>query len=128
GRGHRAAPLPAAGRCRPAHRRGLRGARGDARGHRRLPRSADGCQTAAVPGRRRLHPPAARRVVNAALRSTASRRGVPLRMLWMLPAGLALLAGLDAGMLLLGLPAPVTTDRLPEVHGMLLALGFVGTL
>jgi len=49
-------------------------------------------------------------------------------MLWMLPAGLALLAGLDAGMLLLGLPAPVTTDRLPDVHGMLLALGFVGTL
>ncbi len=46
----------------------------------------------------------------------------------MLPAGLALLAGLDAGMLLLGLPAPVTTDRLPDVHGMLLALGFVGTL
>ncbi|GAA3931254.1 hypothetical protein GCM10022383_07220 [Microbacterium soli] len=46
----------------------------------------------------------------------------------MLPAGLALLAGLDAGMLLLGLPAPVTTDRLPQVHGMLLTLGFVGTL
>lgn len=46
----------------------------------------------------------------------------------MLPAGLALLAGLDAGLLLLGLPAPVTTARLPEVHGMLLVLGFVGTL
>ncbi len=46
----------------------------------------------------------------------------------MLPAGLALLAGLDAGLVLLGLPAPVTTERLPEVHGMLLVLGFVGTL
>lgn len=46
----------------------------------------------------------------------------------MLPAGLALLAGLDAGLLLLGVPAPVTADRLPDVHGMLLVLGFVGTL
>jgi len=46
----------------------------------------------------------------------------------MLPAGLALLAGLDAGLLLLGLPAPVTAERLPDVHGMLLVLGFVGTL
>ncbi len=49
-------------------------------------------------------------------------------MVWMLPAGLALLAGLDAGLLLLGLPAPVTAERLPAVHGMLLVLGFVGTL
>ncbi|WP_336646694.1 hypothetical protein [Microbacterium sp. USHLN186] len=46
----------------------------------------------------------------------------------MLPAGIALLAGLDAGLLLLGVPAPVTADRLPDVHGMLLVLGFVGTL
>jgi hypothetical protein len=28
----------------------------------------------------------------------------------------------------MGLPAPVTADRLPQVHGMLLVLGFVGTL
>lgn len=49
-------------------------------------------------------------------------------MVWMLPAGLALLAGLDAGLLLLGLPAPVTAERLPAVHGILLVLGFVGTL
>jgi hypothetical protein len=46
----------------------------------------------------------------------------------MLPAGLTLLTGLDAGLVLLGVPAPVRTDRLPEVHGMLLVLGFVGTL
>ncbi|MGJ3560863.1 hypothetical protein ACR6C2_30315 [Streptomyces sp. INA 01156] len=46
----------------------------------------------------------------------------------LLPAGLALLAGLDAALLLLGLPAPVTADRLPEVHGVLMVLGFVGTL
>ena len=57
-----------------------------------------------------------------------SRRGVSWRLGWMLPAGLGLLAGLDAALLLLGLPAPVTTARLPQVHGMLLVLGFVGTL
>lgn len=56
------------------------------------------------------------------------RRPVTWRLGWMLPAGLALLAGLDAGLLLLGLPAPVTTDRLPVVHGMLMVMGFVGTL
>lgn len=50
------------------------------------------------------------------------------RPLLMVPAGLCLLAGLDAALLLLDLPAPVTTDRLPVVHGMLLVLGFVGTL
>ncbi|MCE3552006.1 hypothetical protein LWC33_11105 [Pseudonocardia sp. RS11V-5] len=47
---------------------------------------------------------------------------------FLLPAGVALLAGLDAALMLLGLPAPVAADRLPEVHGMLLVLGFVGTV
>ena len=61
-------------------------------------------------------------------RSSPRGRRPGFRMLWMLPAGLALLAGLDAGLLLLGLPAPVTAERLPAVHGMLLVLGFVGTL
>lgn len=46
----------------------------------------------------------------------------------MLPAGLVLLAGLDAALLLLGLPAPVSTERLPQVHGMLLVFSFVGTV
>lgn len=50
------------------------------------------------------------------------------RPLLMLPAGISLLAGLDAALLLLELPAPFTTARLPLVHGMLLVLGFVGTL
>ncbi|MFE4464665.1 hypothetical protein ACFRCR_06025 [Oerskovia sp. NPDC056781] len=50
------------------------------------------------------------------------------RAVFVLPAGLALLAGLDAALLLLGLPAPVTTERLPVVHGVLLVLGFVGTV
>ena len=50
------------------------------------------------------------------------------RLVFVIPAGIALLAGLDAALLLLGLPAPVTTERLPDIHGVLLVLGFVGTL
>lgn len=46
----------------------------------------------------------------------------------MVPVAVALLAGLDAALVLLGLPAPVTTDRLPDVHGALMVLGFVGAL
>ena len=53
---------------------------------------------------------------------------MPARLALLAPGGLALLAGLDAALLLLGLPAPVTTDRLPQVHGGLLVLGFVGTV
>jgi hypothetical protein len=59
--------------------------------------------------------------------SAAGARGL-LRLPFLLPAGLAVLAGLDAALMLLGLPAPVSADRLPDVHGMLLVLGFVGTL
>lgn len=58
-----------------------------------------------------------------AARRTGTRRA-PL----LLAAGLSLLAGLDAALVLLGLPAPVTGDRLPKVHGVLLVLGFAGTL
>jgi hypothetical protein len=50
------------------------------------------------------------------------------RLAFLLPAGLSLLAGLDAALLLLGVAAPVTTDRLPDAHGFLLVLGFVGTV
>lgn len=57
-----------------------------------------------------------------------ARRPLPRRSVLLLPAAVALLAGLDAGLLLLGLPAPVSAQRLPDVHGMLLVLGFVGTL
>ena len=39
-----------------------------------------------------------------------------------------LLLGLVGALLLLGLPAPVTTERLPQMHGPALVLGFVGTL
>ena len=57
--------------------------------------------------------------------ATATRRR---RAGFLLPAALSLLAGLDAALMLLGLRAPVTVDRLPDVHGMLLVLGFVGTV
>ncbi|MFC4264858.1 hypothetical protein [Arthrobacter cryoconiti] len=50
------------------------------------------------------------------------------RMLFLLPAGAALLVGLNAGLQLLGADAPVKLDRLPEIHGMLLVLCFVGTV
>ncbi|RBY84934.1 hypothetical protein DQ241_16640 [Blastococcus sp. TF02A-30] len=50
------------------------------------------------------------------------------RLLLLLPGAIALLAGLDAALILLDLPAPVRIDRLPQVHGVLLVLGFVGTL
>ena len=51
------------------------------------------------------------------------------RRTWLLlPAGLSLLAGLDAGLLLLDVPAPVTAAHLPSAHGVLMVLGFLGTL
>jgi len=50
------------------------------------------------------------------------------RLAFLIPAGVALLAGLDSALLLLSLPAPVTTARLPDVHGMVMVLGFVGTV
>lgn len=45
-----------------------------------------------------------------------------------MPGVVALLAGLDAALILLGVSAPVVTERLPDVHGMLMVFGFVGTL
>lgn len=48
------------------------------------------------------------------------------RIFFLLPAGLALLAALNAGLLLLGLPAPVT--RWADLHGVLMVIGFLGTL
>lgn len=50
------------------------------------------------------------------------------RLAFLLPGGVALLAGLDAALLLLGLPAPITTERLPLIHAPLMIFGFIGTL
>ncbi len=54
--------------------------------------------------------------------------GAGFRLVFLVPGAVALLAGLDAALLLLGLWAPIRSDRLPEVHGIVMVLGFVGTL
>ena len=60
-------------------------------------------------------------------RPTARR--IPRRRLVLLAlGGVSLLAGLDAALLLAGLPAPVNLQRLEEAHGPLMMLGFLGTL
>lgn len=50
------------------------------------------------------------------------------RLAFFVPAALSLLAGLDAGLMLLGLWAPVTGEMLPGAHGIVMVFGFVGTL
>lgn len=52
----------------------------------------------------------------------------PSHVWLILPAGAALLAGLDAALLLADLPAPVDAAHLPDRHGVLMVLGFLGTL
>ncbi|WP_216609912.1 hypothetical protein [Cellulosimicrobium protaetiae] len=52
----------------------------------------------------------------------------PFRALLVLPAGVALLTGLATGLALLGLPSPVPAERVQDAHGLLMVLGFVGTL
>ncbi len=61
-------------------------------------------------------------------RPRAAARALPVRVVLLVPGAVALVAGLDAGLMLLGAPAPVRLARLPEVHGVLMVLGFVGTL
>lgn len=50
------------------------------------------------------------------------------RVLLLVPCGLAMLMGVDAALALLGLPAPLSGDRLTSGHGMLMVIGFVGAL
>ncbi|MGN6752744.1 MAG: hypothetical protein ACTHJJ_09330 [Intrasporangium sp.] len=50
------------------------------------------------------------------------------RAVFLVPAGIAMLAGVDAALLLLGLGAPVSAPRLGDLHGMLMVVGFLGTL
>ncbi len=56
------------------------------------------------------------------------RRPLPLHALLLVPAAVALLAGLDAALQLMDLPTPVSMASLPDIHGPLLVLGFLGTL
>lgn len=53
---------------------------------------------------------------------------VARRLLFLIPGGVALIGGLDAALLLLGLPAPFTTERLPLIHAPLMVFAFIGTL
>jgi hypothetical protein len=58
----------------------------------------------------------------------AARPPVTARLGFLLLGGIALLAGLDGALLLLGLAAPVDSARLTAVHGPLMVFGFVGTV
>jgi hypothetical protein len=58
-----------------------------------------------------------------------ARSGLALsRAAFLVPAGLAMLAGLNAALLLVGVGAPVRSERLGDLHGMLMVAGFLGTL
>lgn len=59
--------------------------------------------------------------------SSPGRSPAP-RALLALPAGVSMVAGVDGALSLLGVWAPVSSGSLSEVHGVLMVLGFVGTL
>lgn len=59
---------------------------------------------------------------------TKTRRNPAGRIALLGLAGLSLLSGLDAALLLLGVWAPVESTTLPGLHGMVMALGFMGTV
>lgn len=50
------------------------------------------------------------------------------RLVLLALGGASLLAGLDAALLLVGVWAPVPSDRLPGLHGVVMVLGFLGTV
>lgn len=50
------------------------------------------------------------------------------RLLLIIPGGLALLGGLNGALMLLDVPAPLDIVRLRDGHGIILVIGFVGTL
>ncbi len=54
---------------------------------------------------------------------------IPLgRVLLLALGGLSLLAGLNAGLVRLGVWAPIASDRVGDLHGPVMVLGFLGTL
>ena len=62
-------------------------------------------------------------------RSDKRGNSIPLgRVLLLALGGLSLLAGLDAGLVRLGVWAPVTSERVGDLHGPVMVLGFLGTL
>ena len=84
----------------------------------------------ALPSTARSH--AARALQGRAPRPTdRPRNRIWLRVLLLVAGGASLAAGLDAALVLLGLPAPVGgpgTPALPGSHAALMVFGFVGTL
>jgi hypothetical protein len=58
----------------------------------------------------------------------SGRRAPAPRALLAVPAAVAMVVGVDAGLTLLGVWSPVPSGRLGEAHGLLMVLGFVGTL
>ena len=73
-------------------------------------------------------PPAPDGIAGGAPIRSQSQPRVRGRLLLLAGAGLCLLLGLDAGLLLLGLPAPLTAERLLDLHAALMIVGFLGTL
>lgn len=59
---------------------------------------------------------------------TSAPRGRAARLLIVAPAGAVMLLGLNAGLLLMGVPVLFVTTRLAELHAPLMVFGFVGTL
>lgn len=60
--------------------------------------------------------------------AATGERTRPLRVALIALAGVSLLAGLNAGLLRLGVWAPVASDRIADLHGPVMVLGFMGTL
>ncbi|WP_190263767.1 hypothetical protein [Glutamicibacter nicotianae] len=65
--------------------------------------------------------------ISSAAPAKPARRG-RWRLALMLPAGLSLLAGLDAALILLGVPAPVQVATWGAAHSLAMVFGFVGAL
>lgn len=53
---------------------------------------------------------------------------VKLRLTLLTLGGMSLLAGLNAGLVALGIWAPIQTPRLADIHGIVMSLGFMGTV
>ena len=62
-------------------------------------------------------------MAHLATSEATSRARTWRRVPMLLPAGLALVLGVDGGLELIGLPAVPVSRRLPDVHGFLLVLG-----
>ena len=60
--------------------------------------------------------------------AATGERTRPLRVALIALAGVSLLTGLNAGLLRLGVWAPVASDRVADLHGPVMVLGFMGTL